>query len=210
VSLAECYYRLGNKRMALAALDKKRLRIETIKLLGNMGETKDAIAIADAYARQVKEPQWALLAAGDACRHAGMYEKAIEYYQRVADSQKMRNESYNERARSRATQSIDAIRQFELLDIKKVPDGSYKAEARGYEGPIAVRVSVKAGRIQQVEITRHKEKQFYSALRDMPQQIIAKQSVKDVDATSRATITAEAIVSATAKALAGPSDPASP
>jgi uncharacterized protein with FMN-binding domain len=62
---------------------------------------------------------------------------------------------------------------------------------------------MKDGKIQNVEITKHKEKQFYSALRDIPQQIVVKQSVKDVDATSRATITAEAIVAATAKALAG-------
>lgn len=206
ISLAECYYRLGNKKMAMDAMDKRRLRIESIKLLGNMGETQRAIANAETYARQVKEPQWALLAAGDACRHAGMFQKAIGYYQRVVDSAKMNNESYDNRARSRAIQSIEAIKQFELLDITKVPDGAYEAEALGYEGPIAVRVSVKSGRIQNVEITRHKEKQFYSALRDVPQQIVTKQSVKDVDATSRATITAEAIVSATAKALAIPSE----
>ena len=36
----------------------------------------------------------------------------------------------------------------------------------------------------------------------VPAQIIAKQGVKGVDATSRATITGEAIINATAKALA--------
>jgi uncharacterized protein with FMN-binding domain len=51
-------------------------------------------------------------------------------------------------------------------------------------------------------VTKHKEKQFYSALSDIPRQIIKKQSVKGVDATSRATITAEAVINATAKALA--------
>ena len=203
VGLAECYFRLGNKRMALDALDSRRLRVETIKLLGNMGETRRAVQVADAYARQAKEPQWALLAAGDACRADGQYKKAIAYYQRVLDSSEMRNEQYRRRAHSRAQQSLDAIRQFELLDISKIADGEYQAESLGYEGPIAVKVTMKGGVIEDVQITKHKEKQFYSALRDMPAQIIAKQSVKDVDATSRATITAEAIVSATAKALAG-------
>jgi uncharacterized protein with FMN-binding domain len=39
-------------------------------------------------------------------------------------------------------------------------------------------------------------------MRDVPEQIIAKQGVKGVDATSRATITGNAIINATAKALA--------
>ena len=202
VGLAECYYRLGNKRMAIEALKSRRLQIGAIKLLGNMGQTNDAIKVAETYIKLVKDPQWALLAAGDACRAAKQYKKAISYYRRVLDSSAMRNESYDNRARSRAQQSIDAIRQFELLDISKVADGEYSAESLAFEGPLAVNVTMKGGIIQKVEITKHKEKQFYSALRDIPQQIIAKQSIKDVDATSRATITAEAIVSATAKALA--------
>ena len=82
-----------------------------------------------------------------------------------------------------------------------MPSGTYVASSLGYEGPVEVTVTVDAGRITQLEVSRHQEKQFYSALRDMPQQIIAKQSVANVDATRRATITAEAIVSATAKAL---------
>ena len=171
-----------------------------------MGETKDATRLADVYAKQSKEPQWALLAAGDACRLAEDYKRAIKYYQRVLDTKGMRNEQYERRAFDRAQQSIDAIRQFELLDISKVADGEYEAESMGYEGPVAVKVSVSSGRIEKVEITKHKEKQYYSALRDIPEQIVAKQSLRDVDATSRATITAEAIVSATAKALVGEVD----
>ena len=201
ISLAECYYRLGNKNMALGAIKSRRFRVETIKLLGNMGQTKRALELTAAYVKQVKEPQWALLAAGDACRTAGQYKQAIAFYQQVVSSANMNNESYDKRARSRAQQSIDAIRQFELLDITKINDGAYEAEALAYEGPLAVKVTVKDGKITHVEITKHTEKQYYSALRDVPQQIIAKQSVKDVDATSRATITAEAIVSATARAL---------
>ena len=205
VSLAECYFRLGNKRMAMQALDPKKIRVEKIKLLGNMGETKEAVRLADIYASKSNDPQWALLAAGDACRLAEDYERAVAYYRRAIEASG-RNEQYERRANARAQQSIDAIQQFELLDIGKIADGAYEAETIGYEGPIAVKVTVKSGRIENVEITKHKEKQYYSALRDIPQQIISKQSLKDVDATSRATITAEAIVSATAKALVGEID----
>ena len=199
-SLAECYFRLGSKRMALNALDHKKIRIDKIKLLGNMGETKDALRMADLYASRANDPQWALLTAGDVCRQAEDYKQAIQYYKRAIDATG-RNKDYEKRAEARARQSIAAIEQFELLDVSKLPDGDYVAETIGYEGPIKVRVAVKSGRIERVDVTEHKEKQYYSSLRDIPEQIIAKQDLKTVDATSGATITAEAIVSATAKAL---------
>ncbi|HPY50061.1 MAG TPA: FMN-binding protein [Sedimentisphaerales bacterium] len=63
-------------------------------------------------------------------------------------------------------------------------------------------MTVKDGRIQSVRVTSHEEKQFYSALTDTPNQIIAKQGVKGVDAVTGATMTSEAILNATAKALA--------
>ena len=70
-------------------------------------------------------------------------------------------------------------------------------------GPLHVAVVVKSARIESVKVTQHTEKQFYSAITDTTARIIDKQGVKGVDMTSGATITAEAIVNATAKALAG-------
>jgi len=51
-------------------------------------------------------------------------------------------------------------------------------------------------------VIKHVEKQFYAAITDTTNQIVKKQSVNGIDATSRATITSQAIVNATAKALA--------
>ena len=86
--------------------------------------------------------------------------------------------------------------------MRKVPDGAYRSSSQGYEAPIEVEVVVKGQRIESVRVTQHREKQFYSAMSDTPAKIIAKQGVKGVDATSNATITSEAIINATAKALA--------
>jgi uncharacterized protein with FMN-binding domain len=91
---------------------------------------------------------------------------------------------------------------YELCDVKKVPDGDYSASSLGYEGLVEVGVTVEKGVIKAVRITDHKEKQFYSAMTDTPAKIIAKQSVQGIDATTSATITSEAIINATAKALA--------
>lgn len=201
VLLAECYWRLGSKPMALKELNTKKFRVETIKLLGAMGDTDRALELTEKHAQQIKDPHWALLAGGDAARGAGDFQKAIEYYQRVLDGGALDNPDYDHRVRSRAEQSIEAIQLFELLDLSKLADGQYVDSSQGYEGPVEVTVTIRGGRIEDVKVTDHHEKQFYSALNDVPRQILAKQSVKNIDATSRATITAEAIVSASAKAL---------
>ena len=62
-------------------------------------------------------------------------------------------------------------------------------------------VVVSRGKIKDVRVTQMKDKQFYSALTDVPQQIVARQSVEGIDAFSGATVTSQAIVNATAKAL---------
>jgi uncharacterized protein with FMN-binding domain len=93
------------------------------------------------------------------------------------------------------------VRLFDRLDLTQVADGKYRANSPGYAGEIHVEVEVQQGRIEAVRIVGHQEKQFYSALTDTPRKIIEKQGVKGIDATSSATITSEAIINATAKAL---------
>ena len=61
---------------------------------------------------------------------------------------------------------------------------------------------MRGGRIDSVKVTEHKEKQYYGAMIDTPVKIVQRQGVKGVDTTTSATITSEAIVNATAKALA--------
>jgi uncharacterized protein with FMN-binding domain len=92
---------------------------------------------------------------------------------------------------------------FDLLDLKRVPDGAYRAGSPGYEAQVVVEVAVRGARIESVRVVEHREKQFYSSMIDTSRKIIEKQSVRGIDATSNATITSEAIINATAKALSG-------
>ena len=201
--LAECYWRLGSKQMALDLLDGESFYLNTIKLMGDMGETDKAVEYTDAFADGDSEPHGAYLLGGDACRLAGRYEEAIAYYQAVLDEPvDPKNKNRFQRLIGRAQHSLEAIKLFELLDITKVADGTFTSSALGYEGDVQVAVKVKSKCIESVKVTQHKEKQYYSSMRDVPEQIIAKQGVKGVDATSRATITGNAIINATAKALA--------
>ena len=52
VALAECYWRLGNKSMAMVLLKQRSLRPSMIKLWGDMGETDRALQLAETYVPQ--------------------------------------------------------------------------------------------------------------------------------------------------------------
>ena len=165
-----------------------------------LGDLKKALQIADS---NLEGPYGdiACVYAGDACRVAGQHAQAIQYYQRTlklpaAGQAKKRIERNQQRAQA----NIEGIRLFDTLDLARVPDGVYRAGSLGYEAQVEVEVTMKAGRIDAVRVTNHHEKQFYTAMTETPAKIIAKQSVKGIDATSSATITSEAIINATAKA----------
>jgi uncharacterized protein with FMN-binding domain len=203
VHLAECYWRLGSKEMAMEIIDRPGGYASSIKMLGDMGETDKAVEFAEEFVDQDVDALHALVLAGDACRLAGRLDQAITLYERALKLPAPAGRKPNQRLISQAQTNVDAIRLFEKCDVSKLPDGSYKSSSLGYEGDVEVTVKVKSKRIDSVKITQHKEKQYYSAMRDVPEQIIAKQGVKGVDATSRATITGNAIINATAKALSG-------
>lgn len=200
--LAECYWRMGNKQMAVDLLNSRRLRLGAIKLYGDMGDTRQAVQYAERFVRAGGGSQEAYLLAGDAYRRADQADKAIEYYRKVMSAQDARNKEYDKRYDDRARESIAALQLIEKADVRKVADGTYRETGAGYNGPMEVEVKVAGGRIESVEVVRHREKQFYSALTDTTDQIIKKQSVQGIDTTSRATITSVAIINATAKALA--------
>ncbi len=200
VMLAECYWRLGNRQMALEQLKSRTMPMNAIKLYGDLGETQMALQLANQAANS--QPQQAYLLAGDACRTAEQFSQAISYYTKVLNSPKHRNKDYDNRFRGRARESIETIKLFDQADVAKVADGTYRATSTGYNGPLEVEVKVANGKIDSLRVSKHQEKQFYSALTDTTNQIIKKQSVKGIDATTRATITSQAIVNASAKALA--------
>lgn len=203
VMLADSYAKLGSKTMALETLAKlKRRPYIAIKLLGDLGETKAAIHMAEAFSR-TGQASTSFLYAGDACRVAGLLEEAEDYYRKAIAGipAKEAGKPHRKRDKARAEASIAAIR-FYTLDPQKVGDGTYKASSIGYEAQVQVEVVVASGRIESVKVTQHREKQYYSSLTDTPRKIIARQGVGGIDATSSATITSEAIINATAKALA--------
>ncbi len=201
--LANCYWQLGSKPMALATLKAmSRKPYGAIKLLGDMGDTDDAIDMAERFSRS-GDASVSFLYAGDACRMAGRLKVAEDYYRRAITAIKPAeaDKPHRQRDKARAESSLAAIR-FYTLDAARVKDGTYTASSIGYEADVKVEVVMKSGKIENVGVVEHREKQFYSSITDTPQRILARQTVKDVDSTTGATITSEAIINATATAMA--------
>jgi tetratricopeptide (TPR) repeat protein len=121
-----------------------------------MGDTKQALTLANSAIKSGNQLHYVYLYAGDACRIAGRYKEAIAYYEKVATVPTDDN-GHNKRNHERAKANIEAIKLFELSDVKQVADGSYRAESIGYEGPVRVEVAVNAQRIESVRVVQHKE-----------------------------------------------------
>lgn len=201
VQLAECYWRLGNTQMAVEMVSNKSLPISTIKLYGDMGNHQRALQLANAFKKNGSTNPLIDQLVGDALRNAKQYDDAIRHYQLVISSDKFRNEQYENREKSRARESINAIELFERAEVSRVSDGTYQGVSTGYSGQVKVAVSVAGGQIKDVKVIAHRERQFYSSIEDTTKQILDLQSVQGIDGTTGATITSQAIVNASARAL---------
>jgi uncharacterized protein with FMN-binding domain len=201
ISLAECYWNLGSKPMAQALL--KRYRVDrmassaTVKLFGDMGETRWAEQLAQTLIRS--RPVEGHLALGNLLRQQGRTKDALEQYRLVLQSPADRR---SQRHRQRAQAALSALERAEGVDLSRVPDGVHRGSASGYRGPVEVEVTVREGRIEAVRVVRHKEDRFLTALIDVPQHILEKQGVDRIDAVTGATISSEAVLNAAAAALA--------
>ncbi len=206
LGLAHCYWKLGNRSMAVEILSQYRQDYTRhgaiIRLWAEMGEFDKAMKFADEKAL-FGTADVGYLAAGDVCRLRGDLKQALTYYEKVLTTAATNSrEGDTKHNRERARANIEAVKCFDSLDLSRIPDGVYSAGSPAYAGPLHVEVAVKSNRIESVRITKHKERQFYSAFTDTPNRIIERQSVKGIDAVSGATMTSEAIINATAKALA--------
>lgn len=194
--LARCYWKLGNRQMAIDRMNHNPNPSPYVWC--ELGEHDRALQRAEQLLG--KGDKGALLTCGDVCRHAGWYDRAQNYYQQAAALPK--NNKKHQRIVVMALDRISAIRAEQAIDLSRLRNGTYTGRAIGYSGTIDVSVSVASNHIKSVKVIKHAEKQYYSSLTDIPDQIVQKQSVRGVDATSGATITAEAIVRATSRALA--------
>ncbi|MEK7414251.1 MAG: FMN-binding protein [Planctomycetota bacterium] len=203
IDTANAYWRMGNKTLAQQTV--KPLNQDTtrhgclIKFHADLGNYQFAYQLGQAKASNNEDIGWFMC--GYTAQLEGSWAKALDYFKKSAASNQNRSGRDWKQTTTRATAAVEAITLFEALDLKKVTDGVYRDVSTGYVGPIEVEVTVAAKKITSVKVTNHHEKQFYSAFVEIPAKVLAKQHVKGVDATLGATITSEAVVYASAKAL---------
>ena len=202
VNLAECYWKLGSKPMAMVLLKQYRLdrkaNSRAIKLWSNMGDYNKASSLAQLLKKS--RPAEGYLAAGNVARQAGQYKAALEFYEKVLTAKS--SSRYASQYYQRAQTNMDTVRLYEMFDLAKIPDGKYSGTAISYKSQLTVEVIVSDRKIKSVTVTKHGDNRFFTSLKDVPEQIVARQDIKGIDAVSGATITSEAIVSAASKALA--------
>ncbi len=101
--------------------------------------------------------------------------------------------------RSRKVQSkLDLLTQASLQGVS-LRDGTYRETALGYSGDIKLTVKVSGGKVVDINVI-HEEKIEQNASKIIPKRIIEKQSLR-VDGISGATVTKDAIVAGTLRAL---------
>ncbi|MBM3834841.1 MAG: FMN-binding protein [Verrucomicrobia bacterium] len=203
--LAECYWRLGTRSMAVDLLTRLPLTPAVVKVWGDLKETEKALALCDEGLKRGFLPSQTYLLAGDVCRAARNFTKAAEFYQRAQEVPATGNTTQVEqikRDHDRARATLEVIRLFDALDVSRIADGKYPGKSLGYSGNLEVEAIVKGGRTESLEVTHNPDRQYFHAVEETIRRILARQTVNGVDAISGATITSEAVIRAAAKALA--------
>lgn len=87
----------------------------------------------------------------------------------------------------------------------KYKDGSYTGEAKGASSNIKVEVTVKSGKIDNIELIEHKETEtiIEGVKNELIPNIIEKQGTEDVEAVSGASSSSKGVLEAVNKALEG-------
>ena len=203
--LAECYWRLSSRDEAMELLDRLPLTPAVIKAWADLKETAKALRLCDDALKRGIPPSQIYLLAGDACRTARDFSKAAEFYRKVLEVPKPAANQAEQikRDQERAQATLEVIRLFDTLDVSHIPDGTYPGKSLGYYGILEVEAVVKAGRIASVSVTYNPDRQYFHAVDETIRRILDRQTVNGVDAISGATVTSEAVIRASAKALAG-------
>jgi uncharacterized protein with FMN-binding domain len=201
---------------------------DIIKLWATIGEVDKALSMIESGTTAAPEGERGIqglpggsnmqlqnnmMLAGEICRQAGKYDQAIAYYQKVLDAQPAGQNPQEARGgrggedgrslKARATANIEALKLIKTLDLKKVPDGSYSGTGTGHEGTLTIKATVKAGKIESIEVTQQNETpNRYANAEKVARKIVSKQGIIGVDAVTGATETSDAIINGAAKALA--------
>lgn len=183
ISLASLYARFAEFEKAKATLDEAMSRLPAppwrIARQANLNE-----AFGDLY-----------VAWGKADLARKHYAEAIRLY---PTSNQPYGQHLLKRQADRTQSKLDLLSLRSLTDAV-LRDGRYTSTALGYAGDLHVSLTVRDGRMADIQV-KHEEKIDQGACLVIPQRIIAKQSLQ-VDGIAGATVTTSAIIDGTLQCL---------
>ena len=141
-------------------------------------------------------------ALGDLYARWGQLDKAKASYGEAARLYPLGKPSYGGHLLPRRAKKVeDKLRLLSLASLEgaSLNDGTYQETALGYSGDVKLTVKIEGGRIAEIN-TQHEEKIDQNACVIIPKRIIEKQSLQ-VDGISGATVSKDAVVSGTLRAL---------
>jgi serine/threonine-protein kinase len=202
-SLAYCYWKLGSKKLAaevLSSIPKDPHLDCFIRLCADMGLQQKALDIASEVAKNGM-PDIAYLAAGHACRRAGKYKQAADFYKKVLTLDRGEASNRFDRNRDFAEASLGTLKCFESLDISKLPDGAYRDSCTVFNSRVVVEVVLKGGKIAECKVLQSPPNSFRAVFLTTPRQIVEKNGIKTMDVYSPAPVMTDALLNAVAWAL---------
>lgn len=105
----------------------------------------------------------------------------------------------NNKTNNKTTKPVEILKPSENVTYK---DGTYTAEAEGFDGLVKVTVMIKNGKITAISNTNTDTKQYFNkAWQKIQPKILQKQAVYGVDTVSGATFSSNGILQAVQKAL---------
>ncbi len=168
-----------------------------------------AKATADLAMKNLPNDRWQVArqadvhdALGDLYAEMGDKKSARMHYAKAAGLYPKSKQPTGRHLLARRAAKVRA--KIDLLDMGaiesgKLRDGKYTGDSLAYTGPLHVTVTVRGGRISNVAV-KHTEKIHQNAPQIIPRRIVETQSLK-VDAVTAATVTSQAIVNGTLRAL---------
>ena len=178
-------------------------------LYAQYGEHQRALDTLNDAMQRLPDPPWRINAEanihdklGDAYAAKGDVEKATEHYREAIRLFPTSNQPYGRHLLHRNAAKVQAkldLLGIKTLDITQLKDGVYRGTSLGYAKDINATVTLRGGKITDIQL-RHEEKIEQGACKSVPRQIIERQSLQ-VDAVTGATVTVQAIVEATYRAL---------
>jgi uncharacterized protein with FMN-binding domain len=173
------------------------------------GEFEKAMASLDEAMSGLPDPPWRIMrradllaAYGDLYAAWGKIDEAKDSYAKAAALYPTAKPPYGGHLlprRAAGVQSKLDLLTFRSLAMAVLRDGQYRVKALGYASDIQVTVSIRSGRIADIQI-KHEEKIDQNACVIIPQRIIEQQSLQ-VDGITGATVTKDAIVDGVYRAL---------